>query len=141
MQSLSNTTTLIRLTLMTAAVVVIGNLAGCGSDAQPMLHATIQVASITQNGGCEDVNVKVVPVTLLPGAPKLSNSKEFLTPVKLAKGADGVSCTGESVTVPMAPGKWKFLVGLPSDTVSCERDITDAGSLVVAIKDGEAGCK
>jgi len=106
-----------------------------------MLHATIQVASITQNGGCEDVNVKVVPVTLLPGAPKLSNSKEFLTPVKLAKGADGVSCSGESQTVPMAPGKWKFLVGLPSDTVSCERDITDAGSLVVAIKDGEAGCK
>jgi hypothetical protein len=141
MQSLSKTATLIRLTLTTAAVVVVGSLAACGSDSQPMLHATIQVASITQNGGCEDVNVKVVPVTLLPGAPKLSNSKEFLTPVKLAKGADGVSCTGESVTVPMAPGKWKFLVGLPSDTVSCERDITDASSLVVSMKDGEAGCK
>jgi hypothetical protein len=127
--------------LASAALVSVG-LAGCGGKEEaPMPRATIKISSITQNGNCEDVNVKVMPVSILPGAPQLANKSEFLTPVKLAKSADNVSCVGESVTRPMAPGKWKFLVGLPSDTASCERDIAAGGTLEVNMKDGEKDCK
>jgi hypothetical protein len=82
-----------RLFLVTAAAVAFGGLAGCsgGEDSAPLMRTTIKVQSITQQGSCEDVNIKVTPQSILPNAPKLSNNKEFVTPVKLTKGADGVS--------------------------------------------------
>jgi hypothetical protein len=131
-----------RFVLVTAAAVAVGGLAGCGGgeESAALIRATIKVQSITQQGQCEDVNVKVTPVQILPGAPKLSNNKEFVTPVKLAKGADNVSCTGSSPTIPMAPGKWKFTANLPSEIASCERDIAAAGNLAIGFKDGETTC-
>ena len=128
------------LFLVTAAAVAISGLAGCGGgDTEaPLIRTTINVQSITQDGNCEDVNVKVTPVSILPGAPKLSNNKEFVTPVKLTKGADNVSCTGGAATIPMAPGKWKFTANLPSMIASCERDIAAPTSL--AFKDAETTC-
>ena len=102
------------LFLLTAAAVAFSGLAACG-------------------GG-----EAVTPVTILPGAPKMSNNKEFVTPIKLTKGADGVSCTGGAATIPMAPGKWKFTANLPSQNASCERDI--AGASAVGFKDGEPSC-
>jgi hypothetical protein len=127
------------LVLVTAVVVT---LAGCsgGDESAPLIKTSIKVQSITQQGNCEDVNVKVTPVAILPGAPKMSNSKEFVTPVKLTKGADGVSCTGEASTIPMAPGKWKFTASLPSENANCERDVAAAGQSTVAFKDAETGC-
>ena len=127
------------LVLVTAVVVT---LAGCsgGDESAPLIRTAIKVQSITQQGNCEDVNVKVTPVSILPGAPKMSNSKEFVTPVKLTKGADGVSCTGEAATIPMAPGKWKFTANLPSEIASCERDIAATGPAAVAFKDAETTC-
>ncbi|MBS0376041.1 MAG: hypothetical protein JSR73_15790 [Proteobacteria bacterium] len=132
----------IRAALVTAAAVALTGLSGCDSsdDTASLIRATVAVQSITQQGQCEDVNVKVTPVQILPGAPKLSNSKEFVTPVKLTKGADGVSCTGSSQTIPMAPGKWKFTANMPSEIASCERDIAAAGPLNVSFKDGETTC-
>ena len=132
----------VRFALVTAAAVAVGGLAGCGGgeDASALIRATINVQSITQQGQCEDVNVKVTPVQILPGAPKLSNSKEFVTPVKLTKGADNVSCTGTSQTIPMAPGKWKLTANLPSEIASCERDIAAGGNLAIGFKDGETTC-
>lgn len=129
-----------RLLLVTAVAVAFGGLAGCGGgdDDVPLLKTTIKVQSITQQGSCEDVNVKVTPVSILPGAPKMSNSKEFVTPVKLTKGTDGVSCTGSAATIPMAPGKWQFTANLPSEIAKCERDITAATT--VAFKDAETTC-
>ncbi|MEI8296742.1 MAG: hypothetical protein WCH32_01845 [Pseudomonadota bacterium] len=126
------------LVLVTAVVVT---LAGCsgGDESAPLIRTSIKVQSITQQGNCEDVNVKVVPVSILPDAPKMSNSKEFVTPVKLTKGADGVSCAGEAATIPMAPGKWKFTASLPSEIASCERDVALTGS-AVAFKDAENTC-
>jgi hypothetical protein len=131
-----------RRVLVTAAAVAFGSLAGCGGgeESTPLIRTAISVASITQQGQCEDVNVKVTPVQILPGAPKMSNDKEFVTPVKLTKGADGVSCTGSSPTIPMAPGKWKFTANLPSEIATCERDIAAAGNLNVGFKDGETTC-
>ena len=128
------------LFLVTAAAVTLGGLAGCsgGETETPLIKTTINVQSITQEGNCEDVNVKVTPVTILPGAPKMSNDREFVTPVKLTKGADGVSCTGGAATIPMAPGKWKFTANLPSQIASCERDITAAST--VAFKDSDTTC-
>ena len=84
------------LFLVTAAAVAFSGLAACGGgEAEaPLINTTINIQSITQEGNCEDVNVKVTPVSILPGAPKMSNNKEFVTPIKLTKGADGVSCTG-----------------------------------------------
>ena len=80
-----------RLFVLTAAAIAVGSLAGCGGDDAALLMRTmVKVDSITQGGSCEDVNVKVIPVEILPDAPKLSNSKEFITPVALTKGADGV---------------------------------------------------
>ena len=132
----------VRSVLVTAAAVAVGGLAGCGGgdETAALIRATIKVQSITQQGQCEDVNIKVTPVQILPGAPKLSNNKEFVTPVKLAKGADNVSCTGSSQTIPMAPGKWKFTANLPSEIASCERDIAAAGNLAIGFKDGDTTC-
>ena len=131
-----------RLVLATAGVVVIGSLSGCGGGEEsiPLIHATVKVQSITQQGQCEDVNVKVTPVTILAGAPKMANYREFVTPVKLNKGADNLSCTGEGATIPMAPGKWKFTANLPSEIANCERDIAVGGNLSVGFKDGEVTC-
>jgi hypothetical protein len=129
-----------RLFLVTAAAVAFGGLAGCsgGEDSAPLMRTTIKVQSITQQGSCEDVNIKVTPQSILPNAPKLSNNKEFVTPVKLTKGADGVSCTGEAATIPMAPGKWMFTANLPSEIAKCERDVTAPSTLT--FKDSETSC-
>jgi hypothetical protein len=132
----------VRAALVTAAAVALTGLSGCDSsdDTASLIRATVAVQSITQQGQCEDVNIKVTPVQILPGAPKMSNSKEFVTPVKLTKGADGVSCTGSSQTIPMAPGKWKFTANMPSEIASCERDIATTGPRNVSFKDGETTC-
>jgi hypothetical protein len=116
-------------------------LAACsgGPESAPLMHATLKVQSITQSGNCEDVNVKASPVELQPHPPLLANSKELITPVKLTKAADGVACTGQSQTNPMAPGKWKFSVMLPSDIVTCEINVLPGGEPIV-FKDGEQGC-
>ena len=131
-----------RLVLLTAAAVAVGGLAGCGGGetTTPLIRATFKVQSITQQGQCEDVNVKVTPLQILPGAPKMSNDKEFVTPVKLTRGADNLSCTGSASTIPMAPGKWKFTANLPSEIAMCERDIAGGGNLAVGFKDGETTC-
>jgi hypothetical protein len=116
-------------------------LAACngGPESAPLMKATLKVQSITQSGNCEDVNIKASPVELKPNPPLLANSKELITPVKLAKAPDGVACTGQSLTNPMAPGKWKFSVMLPSDIVTCERDVEPGGD-AITFKDGEQGC-
>ncbi|HUO78947.1 MAG TPA: hypothetical protein VMU00_02290 [Steroidobacteraceae bacterium] len=131
-----------RLVIVTVAAVAVGGLAGCGGgdESAALIRATVKVQSITQQGQCEDVNIKVTPVQILPGAPKLSNDREFVTPVKLTKGADNVSCTGSSQTIPMAPGKWKFTANLPSEIASCERDIAATGNRDVGFKDGDTTC-
>jgi hypothetical protein len=132
-----------RLTVVAmAGAVGFGSLGGCGGgeESAALIRATIKVQSITQQGGCEDVNIKVTPVTILPGAPKLANSREFITPVALTKGADNVSCTGTAQTIPMAPGKWKLTANLPSEIATCERDIAVSGDRTVSFKDGEITC-
>ena len=130
------------LILVTAAAVALGSLGGCGGgdESASLIRSTVKVQSITQQGQCEDVNIKVTPVQILPGAPKLSNDREFVTPVKLTKGADNVSCTGSAQTIPMAPGKWKFTANLPSEIATCERDIAAGGNLNVGFKDGDTTC-
>ncbi len=130
------------LALAAAGSLALGNLAACsaGESGAPMINATLKVQAITQQGNCEEVGVKVSPMSILPGAPKLSNGKEFVTPMKLAKAADGVACLGEAKTIPMAPGKWKFQVMLPSGNASCERDIVVGGNLTVSFADGTDSC-
>ncbi len=132
-----------RLFVLTAAAVAVGSLAGCGGsdDASQLMHTTVKVDSITQQGSCEDVNVKVSPVQILPDAPKMSNSKEFITPVTLTKGADGVSCSGTAASIPMAPGKWKFTAMLPSGVATCEHDVPATGESKLSFKDGESACQ
>ena len=134
---------LARLALVSVSAAALGSLSACdsgGGGASSLIHAQIKVASITQQGNCEDVNIKVTPVAIAPGAPKMSNSKEFVTPIKLTKGADNVSCTGDAKTIPMAPGKWKFTANLPSEIASCEREITEGGTNDVDFKDGDVAC-
>jgi len=131
-----------RLFLVTAFAAALGSLAACGASDETvaLIKATIKVQSITQQGSCEDVNIKVTPLKILPGAPKMSNDREFVTPVKLTKGADNVSCTGQAQTIPMAPGKWKLTANLPSEIATCERDIAAGGNLTISFKDGEVTC-
>jgi hypothetical protein len=143
MQSSSNFARPVRRAcLVLAAAGAVAGLAACGGgeESQALIRATLKVQSITQQGQCEDVNIKVTPIQILPGAPKLSNDREFVTPVKLTKGADNVSCTGSAPTIPMAPGKWKFTANLPSEVETCERDIAANGNLAVSFKDGENSC-
>jgi hypothetical protein len=131
-----------RLFLLTAFAAALACLSACGGSEETiaLIKATIKVQSITQQGSCEDVNIKVTPIKILPGAPKLSNDREFVTPVKLAKGADNVSCTGQAQTIPVAPGKWKLTANLPSEIATCERDIAAGGNLTISFKDGEIAC-
>ncbi len=131
-----------RLVLVAASTAALGSLSACGGGAEsvPLTHAVIKVQSITQQGSCEDVNIKVTPVAITPGAPKLANSKQFVTPVKLTKGADNVSCTGEATTIPIAPGKWKLTANLPSEIATCERDIASGATNDVDFRDGEVKC-
>ncbi len=131
-----------RLFVLTVAAAAVAGLAGCGGgeDASTLMHTVVKVDSITQQGSCEDVNVKVSPVEILPNAPKMSNSKEFITPVALTKGSDGVACSGTGTSIPMAPGKWKFTAMLPSGVSTCEHDVPATGESNVSFKDGEA-CK
>ena len=137
-----NTGRCTRLALAAAGGLLLGNLAACGAGQSdtPMINATLKVQAITQQGNCEDVGVKVSPVSILPGAPKLSNGKEFVMQMTLTKAADGVACTGEKKTIPMSPGKWKFFVMLPSGIASCERDIVGTGNLTVSFTDGTETC-
>ena len=132
---------LARLVLVTASSAALGSLSACGGgDSVPLTHALVKVQSITQQGSCEDVNIKVTPVSINPGAPKLANAHEFVTPVKLDKGADNVSCTGNATSIPMAPGKWKFTANLPSEIATCERDVAAGATNDVDFKDGEVTC-
>ena len=130
-----------RLALVTASTAALVSLAACGGGGDtPLTHSLIKVQSITQQGSCEDVNIKVTPVSITAGAPKLANEHEFVTPVKLAKGADNVSCTGSATTIPMAPGKWKFTANLPSEIATCERDVASGGTNAVNFNDGDVKC-
>jgi len=131
-----------RLALTAFSAVMIATVAGCGDDdSAHMIYGNVTVNSITQQGGCEDVLVKAMPVEIKPNAPRLANVKEFVTAVKLTKGADGVSCTGSSQTVPMAAGSWKFIANLPSDTSECQKDISETGPKDIVFKDGDKACK
>jgi hypothetical protein len=133
-----------RLVVLVAGALAVTGLAACGSggkgSAEGLIRATIKLQSITQQGECEATNVKVTPVQLAPNPPSMSNTREFVTEIKLTKAADNVTCTGENNTIPMAPGKWKFTANLPSDPASCERDIAAGGNLVISFKDGEMTC-
>lgn len=131
-----------RLAVTAAGAVAVGTLAACdsGGSAAGLIRTTISVQSITQQGECEDTNIKVTPLEILPNPPQMSNNREFVTPVKLTKAADNVTCTGEATTIPMAPGKWKFTANLPSEIATCERDITAGGNLKVAFRDGDITC-
>jgi hypothetical protein len=131
-----------RLALVTVSAAALATIAACGQDGggPPLTRGVVKVESHTQQGGCEDVNIKVTPLEILPGAPKLSNSKEFVTPVKLTKGADNLTCTGQADTIPMAPGKWKLTANLPSDVASCERDVAAGAKPEFVFKDGESTC-
>jgi hypothetical protein len=145
MQLSWNTTSrvrLARLVLVTASAAALASVAACGPSAEevPLTRAMIKVQSITQQGSCEDVNIKVTPETILPNAPKLSNGKEFITPVHLTVGEDKVSCTGDAQTIPMSPGKWKLTANLPSQIATCERDIADGSKNTFVFKDGEVAC-
>jgi hypothetical protein len=132
-----------RLVVLVAGALAVGGLAACSGgkgSAEGLIRATVKLQSITQQGECEATNVKVTPVELAPNPPSMSNTREFVTEIKLTKAADNVTCTGENVTIPMAPGKWKFTANLPSDPASCERDIAAGGNLVISFKDGELTC-
>lgn len=131
-----------RLAVTAAGAVAVGTLAACdgGGSASNLIRATISLQSITQQGECEDTNIKVTPLEILPNPPQMSNRNEFVTPVKLTKAADNVTCTGEATTIPMSPGKWKFTANLPSEIATCERDIVAGGNLKIVFKDGELAC-
>ena len=130
------------LVLTLGAVSAALALAACGGagDSQPLIHTQLKVQSITQSGSCEDVNIKAVPGELLPNPPQNANKGEIVTPVKLTKAEDGVACSGEASTIPMAAGKWTFKANLPSNVETCERDIPATGGVTVSFKDGESTC-
>jgi hypothetical protein len=132
----------LRLVCVTTGAIALGALSACGSgeDGGSLIKSTIKVHSITHDGQCEDVNIKVSPVEILPHAPTLSNGKEFVTPVKLIKGEDNISCTGEAQTIPMSPGKWKLTANLPSAISMCDREVSATAGFTAAFKDGEDSC-
>ncbi len=130
------------LGVVAGSVLVLAGLAACdsGSSGSSLIRTAIKVQSITQSGSCEDVNVKVMPGELLPNPPSNANKGEFVTTVKLTKAADGVACSGDTNTIPMAPGKWTFKAILPSNIQTCEKDVPAAGGVSVSFKDGDAAC-
>lgn len=108
-----------------------------------LLTASFTIDSISQEGTCEVVAVKVQPKSLLPNPPKLSNGKMFYTEVTMAKPADAGDapiCRGQKSTIPMSPGTWEFTAPLPSGPVSCQREVAPGTPVVVTFKDGEPTC-
>ncbi len=108
-----------------------------------LIKGVIEVDSISSQGVCDAVTIKVEPVTLAPDAPKLANSKLTFTEIAMAKPADAGDapvCKGTGATIPLAPGVWKFTAPLPSDTASCEREMKIGGNLTIKFQDGETGC-
>jgi hypothetical protein len=136
--------------LMVAAAATLlamtAGLAACGGEdptTQALIRGVIEIDSISQQGECETVTVKVEPVTISPNPPKLANSKLTFTEVALTKPADAGDapiCRGSVPTIPLAPGVWKFTAPLPSETNTCEREFKAGGNLTIKFKDGEAGC-
>ena len=133
-----------RFVVVAAGSVALAGLAACGGGGggggAPLLYTTIKIASITQQGSCENLGVKVQPLNLLPNPPKMSNGNEFVTSVNPTVQPDNVTCLGEATTIPMSPGTWRFTVMLPSEIATCEREIKAGGNLTVNFKDGETSC-
>ena len=136
----------LKVATVTTLLAVTGGLAACDNQdptSQPLIRAVIEINSISQQGQCEAITVKVEPITLAPDAPKLSNSKLTFTEIPLEKPADAGDapiCRGTGPTIPLAPGVWKFTAPLPSDTAACERELKMGGNLTIKFQDGETTC-
>ncbi len=131
--------------LGTAAMAAVA-LAGCGGSANdklPLIRATVSIKSVSQQGACESIPVKLVPKELIGKANKYANDKMMVVMVTMAGPTDengAPMCNGTGETLPMAPGNWEFSAPLASGSSTCLRNIQNDGDLVIALVDGVEGC-
>lgn len=134
---------------LASALALAMGVAGCSggggsaNDDLPLIKVTLKVKSVSQGGQCETVPVRITPKELSGPANKYSNNKMIVTEVAMTGPTDengAPMCNGESLTLPLAPGKWEFRAPLPSDMVSCVHDVEAGGDLEVTFVDGVPGC-
>lgn len=105
-----------------------------------LVNVTLTVKTAPVHDSCEDVNIKVTPIELLPDRPRNTVDREFITPTRMRLSKDGAECTGQSTTPPMAPGRWVFRAIMPSTDAQCVRYIAPSSSERVSFRDGQSGC-
>ena len=131
-------------------------LAGCGSrDAGPapgamrasaeLRHVSLFVRAAPKNGHCAPVAIKIEPLRLdaVSSLPSAEIRQANFTDLALrqAAGESRIAlCEGKALSAPLAPGRWRLSVPLPSGLASCERSVSADAGVSVTFEDGKAGC-
>ena len=126
-----------------AAVVLGGCSGGSANDALPLIRATLAVKSVSQEGACESVRIRMTPKELIGKSNKYSNNKMMVAEVNMTGPTDEAGapmCNGTGETLPLATGNWEFSAPLASGAVTCTRNIQADGDLLITFIDGVEGC-
>ena len=126
-----------------AAIALAACSGGSANDDLPLLRATLSIKTVSQEGICDSVPVRLTPKELIGQANKYANNKMMVTEVKTTGPTDengAPMCNGTGETLPMAPGNWEFSAPLASGPASCVRNIQADGDLSILLIDGVEGC-
>ena len=126
-----------------AAVVFGGCSGGSANDALPLIRATLAVKSVSQEGACDSVRIRMTPKELIGKSNKYANNKMMVAEVKTTGPTDengAPMCNGTGETLPLATGNWEFSAPLASGAVTCTRNIQAEGDLLITFIDGVEGC-
>ncbi len=126
-----------------AAVVLGGCSGGSSNDDLPLIRATLSLKSVSQEGACESVRIRMTPKELIGKSNKYSNNKMMVAEVNMTGPTDengAPMCNGTGETLPLASGNWEFSAPLASGAATCVRNIEPTGDLLITFIDGIEGC-
>jgi hypothetical protein len=130
-------------TAAAVAIVLTACSGGSANDKLPLIRANLSVKSVSQQGACETVPVKMVPKQLKGQANKYANDHLLVADIEMTGPTDengAPMCNGTGQTLPLAPGDWEFSAPLASGTTTCIRDIQADGDRDIKFVDGAPGC-
>jgi hypothetical protein len=132
-----------------ALVTVAAIISSCGSHqaapVTPLAHASTQSATGLRhialvvhappvNGRCPAASVMIEPVA----AAGITSVTDMV--LQLAASQSGARCAATALSAPLAAGRWRLSITLPSASTSCERSIAADVDTSALFEDGKAGC-